>query len=145
MLNDISSAWLAPTPRSSTQRRAAAPIWIYHYWQLESINPLIYSIRLSRWGNRSCRCFFIVFVCLSADGAARQAQAGRHVSPTWQEEGTDSACPNNRETSEGLLSLIRAPWLTSHLLTDSLSGKGAYSGIPSTRGKIELYILETTN
>lgn len=42
-----------------------------------------------------------MFVCLSADGAARQAQAGRHVSPTWQEEGTDSACPKNRETREG--------------------------------------------
>lgn len=83
MLNDISSAWLTPTLPHQTTRHPD-PIWIYHYWQLESINPLIYPIRLSPSGNRSRRCLFIVFVWLSAGGAARQSQAGRrHVSLTW--------------------------------------------------------------
>lgn len=63
-------------PPPATALNAAAPIWIYHYWQLESINPLIYPIRLSRWGNRPCRCFFIVFVCLSADGRRVRRRLG---------------------------------------------------------------------
>lgn len=53
---------------------------------------------------------FLYCVCLFECG--RQAQAGRHVSPTWQEEGTDSACPNNRETGEG------APESDPGVLTD---------------------------
>lgn len=121
MLNDISSAWLTPTlPRQTTRR--PDPIWIYHYWQLESINPLIYPIRLSPSGNRSRRCFFIVFVWLSACGRRGASVAGWETTcvTDMREEGTDSACPNNRKTREGLLSLIRTYWLTSHLLTDSL-------------------------
>lgn len=130
---------LPPPPAPALN--ATAPIWIYHYWQLESINPLIYPIRLSHWGNRSCCCFFIVFVCLSEDGRRVRRRLGDMCHRHGRRRALILPAQRTVRRERGLLSLIRAPWLTSHLLTDSLGGKGVYGGISSTREKIELYIL----
>lgn len=136
---------LPPPPAPALN--AAAPIWIYHYWQLESINPLIYPIRLSR--EETARAV-VSLLCLSV-WVRTGRRVRRRLGDMCHRHGRRRALilPAQRTVRRvragGLLSLIRARWLTSHLLTDSLSGKGVYGGISSTRGKIVLYILETTN